>query len=184
MLIGLKHLGVPEHGVVLDVPAGTGRLTRSAPEHGYRVIGADMSQAMLRQGFALHGLHTFQTFRGAITGDIESLPLGDKSVDAVLCLRLMGHLPPQAKDRALREMLRVARVGIVVMFARRTLLLKAKRELLWRSGMRPTADQWYDVSDSEIRALVASVGAEIVACEDLLGPIAESRMYAIRGKAR
>jgi len=184
MLAGLKHLGVGPHGVVVDVPAGTGRLTSAALEHGYYAVGVDVSPAMLRQGFVLHGLDTAAGFVGAITGDIENLPLATGSVDAVMSLRLMGHLPSDAKERALREMLRVARIGIVVMFARRTPLLRVKREAMWRLGMRPQALHWYDETDRDIRALVSSVGAEVVGHEDLLGPFAESRMYAIRPKVK
>ena len=180
MLDGLKQLGVAKNAVVLDVPAGTGRLTRAAIEDGYQAIGVDVSSAMLRQGFVLHGLDDVQAFVGAVAGDIESLPLTDGSVDAVLSLRLMGHLPKEAKVRALREMLRVARVGVVVMFARRTPFLRAKREAMWRLGLRPKAQHWYDETDQDIRALVSGVGGEIVSHEDLLGPFAESRMYAIR----
>jgi ubiquinone/menaquinone biosynthesis C-methylase UbiE len=180
MLAGLKQLGVRQNSVVLDVPAGTGRLTRAAIEHGYQAIGVDVSSAMLRQGFILHGLDSIETFVGAVAGDIENLPLSAGSVDAVLSLRLMGHLPMDAKVRALREMLRVARVGVVVMFARRTPFLRLKREAMWRMGVRPKAQHWYDETDGDIRALIAGVGGEIVSHEDLLGPFAESRMYAIR----
>jgi ubiquinone/menaquinone biosynthesis C-methylase UbiE len=180
MLAGLKQLGVHQNSVVLDVPAGTGRLTRAAIEHGYQAIGVDVSSAMLRQGFILHGLDSVETFVGAVAGDIERLPLSDGSVDAVLSLRLMGHLPKDAKVRALREMLRVARVGAVVMFVRRTPFLRLKREAMWRMGVRPKAQHWYDETDEDIRALIAGVGGEIVSHEDLLGPFAESRMYAIR----
>lgn len=180
MLAGLKRLGVPHNAVVLDVPAGTGRLTNAAIEHGYRAIGMDVSSAMLRQGFVLHGLAKTQSFVGAAAGDIENLPLSDGSVDAVMCLRLMGHLPAEAKQEALREMLRVARVGIVVMFVRRTSFLRLKRETLWRLGLRPGAEPWYDETDRDIRELVSSVSAEVVYHDDLLGPFAESRVYAIR----
>ncbi len=184
MLAGLKHLGIGRNKVVLDVPSGTGRLTSAALGEGYHAIGVDVSSAMLRQGFMLHGLDSAPAFVGAVAGDIENLPLADDSVDAVMSLRLMGHLPRDAKERALREMLRVARVGIVVMFARRTPLLRVKREAMWRLGMRPQALHWYDETDGDIRALISSVGADVVGHEDLLGPFAESRMYAIRPKVK
>jgi SAM-dependent methyltransferase len=181
MLAGLTHLGLSRSGLVLDVPAGTGRLTRSAIAHGYRAIGVDISPAMLRQGFSLHELDSAPTFVAAVAGDIEKLPLADRSVDAVLSLRLMGHLPTKAKQRALQEMLRVARVGAVVMFARRTPFLQVKRTALWQLGLRPKAQHWYDETDQEIRAIVLSAGGEVVTHEDLLGPFTESRVYVIRG---
>ena len=182
MLAGLKHLGAGPSALVLDVPAGTGRLTRSAIAEGYRAIGVDISAAMLRQGFLLHSLDTADPFVGAVAGDVENLPLADGSVDAVMSLRLMGHLPTQTKERALREMLRVSRLGIVVMFARRTPLLKMKRAALWRTGLRPKASHWFDETDEDIRALISRIDGEILHHEDILGPFAESRAYTIRAR--
>ena len=180
MLSGLKRLGVQPNAVVLDVPAGTGRLTRCLIDEGYRAIGLDISSAMLRQAFMLHGLRSEETFLGAASADVERLPLADRSVDAVLSLRLMGHLPVAAKQRAIGEMLRVSRLGAVVMFSRRTTLLRLKRSAMWRIGSRPKAQHWFDETDAEIRALVEGVGGEVLGFDDLLGPLAESRAYAIR----
>ena len=182
MLSGLRRLGVSSGGLVLDVPAGTGRLTQSLLDHGYRAVGMDISSAMLRQGLALHDLQSGAAFVGAAGADVERLPLASRSVDAVLSLRLMGHLPPEPKERAVKEMLRVARAGAIVMFARRTTVLRLKRSVMWRIGARPKAQHWFDESDAEIRTLVDRVGGEVVSHEDLLGPFAESRAYVIRSK--
>ena len=184
MVSGLKRLGVEKGAIVLDVPAGTGRLTNCVVQEGYRAVGIDVSSAMLRQGFSLHDLDAQPSFVGALAGDIENLPLADESVDAVLSLRLMGHLPLATKERALREILRVSRVGAVVMFARRTPFLRLKRTATWWLGTRPRAAHWFDETDAEIRALVDRIGGEIVDHEDLLGPLAESRAYAMRPRGR
>jgi hypothetical protein len=105
-------------------------------------------------------------------------------VDAVLSLRLMGHLPPATKARAIAEMMRVARAGAVVMFARRTSLLRLKRTAMWTIGARPRALHWFDETHEEICLLVERAGGEVIGYEDLLGPFAESRAYAIRPAGR
>ena len=184
MVSGLKQLGIKANDVVVDVPAGTGRLSRRLLDEGYRAVGMDISSAMLRQGFAIHGLGEDPAFVGATSADVEHLPLADASVDAVVSLRLMGHLPPATKERAVAEMLRVARVGAVVMFARRTGLLRLKRSAMWTIGARPRAAHWFDETHQEIRALIERAGGEVAGYEDLLGPFAESRAYAIRHRGR
>jgi ubiquinone/menaquinone biosynthesis C-methylase UbiE len=183
MLAGLKRLGVAPNAVVLDVPAGTGRLTSSTIDAGYRAIGMDVSSAMLREGFTTHQLDSAQEFLGAASGDIENIPLRGRSVDAVLSLRLMGHLPPATKEQAIREILRVTRVGAVVMFSRRTAFLRLKRQMFWRLGVRRAADRWYDETDTEIRALIIRAGGEVLGHSDVLGPLAESRAYVIRPRS-
>ncbi len=183
MLAGLKRLGVTPNAVVLDVPAGTGRLTSSALDAGYRAVGVDVSSAMLREGFKEHQLDSAREFIGAASGDIENLPLRPDSVDAVMSLRLMGHLPPGTKEQAIREILRVSRVGAVVMFSRRTAFLRLKRQMFWRLGVRRAADRWYDATDPEIRALVGRAGGEVIGHSDVFGPFAESRAYVIRPKS-
>jgi len=184
MVSGLKRLGVKPQGVVVDVPAGTGRLSRRLLDEGFRAVGMDISSAMLRQGFALHGLGGDDAFIGATSADVEHLPLATASVDAVVSLRLMGHLPPATKERAVAEMLRVARVGAVVMFVRRTGLLRLKRQAMWTIGARPKAAHWFDETDQEIRELIERAGGEVAGYEDLLGPFAESRAYSIRHQGR
>ena len=184
MLAGLKRLGVAPNALILDVPAGTGRLTSSALDAGYRAVGVDVSSAMLREGFIAHQLGSAREFIGAASGDIESLPLRPDSVDAVMSLRLMGHLPPQTKEQAIREILRVARVGAVVMFSRRTAFLRMKRWVFWRLGVRQRADRWFDETDHEIRELVTRAGGEVLESADVLGPFAESRAYMIRPQSR
>ena len=184
MVSGLHRLGVKPDGVVVDVPAGTGRLTRRLLDEGFQAVGMDISSAMLRQGFAIHGLGAEEAFLGATSADVEHLPLASGSVDAVVSLRLMGHLPPATKERAVAEMLRVSRVGAVVMFVRRTGLLRLKRQAMWSIGARPKAEHWFDQTDQEIREMIERIGGEVVAFEDLLGPFAESRAYSIRHRGR
>ncbi len=95
---------------VLDLPAGTGRLTAALRRSGYRVVGADISAAMLERARARSGDAPLVRANG------HALPLRSGSVDAVVCLRLMSHLPGDARRSLLSEMARVARVAAIAVY--------------------------------------------------------------------
>jgi ubiquinone/menaquinone biosynthesis C-methylase UbiE len=101
--------GLQKGARVLDLPTGTGRMARRLADAGYRVTGADISSPMLREA---HRLAATPLLRA----DAESLPLLNKSIDAVVCFRLMSHLPPEVRATVLREMARVARARVVVVY--------------------------------------------------------------------
>ena len=101
--------GLPSGASVLDLPAGTGRMARRLGQAGYRVTCADISLPMLRAAHA-------NAPASLLRADAESLPFANKSFDAVVCFRLMSHLPPQARSAVLREMARVARERVVAVY--------------------------------------------------------------------
>jgi SAM-dependent methyltransferase len=98
---------VPAGGLVLDAPCGTGILSAFLRQRGLRVIGADISPAMLsvarRRGAAL----------GHVRADLEQPPCRAGSVDAVLSSRFMMHLPPDTRTRVFRAMAELARGPVV-----------------------------------------------------------------------
>ena len=101
--------GLPPGASVLDLPIGTGRMARRLAQAGYRVTGADISLPMLREAHA-------NAATALLRADAESLPFANQSFDAVVCFRLMSHLPPQARAAVLREMARVARERVVAVY--------------------------------------------------------------------
>lgn len=93
-------LGAPER--VLDVGAGTGKLTALAAQHAAHVIAVDPDQAMLAAlTEAVPGVQT-------ALGTAESLPLPDASVDAVVVGQAWHWFDVEA---ASSEMARVLRPG-------------------------------------------------------------------------
>jgi SAM-dependent methyltransferase len=98
---------VPAGGLVLDAPCGTGILSGFLRRKGYRVIGADISPAMLavarRRGVAL----------GQVRADLEQPPCRARSVDAVVSSRFMMHLPPDIRPRVLRTLADLARGPVI-----------------------------------------------------------------------
>lgn len=97
--------------VVLDLGSGAGfdaLLAAKKVHPGGRVIGVDMTEAMLTKARANASSLgcTNVEFR---PGDIEQLPVDDKSIDVVLSNCVLNLCPD--KDRAFREILRVLKSG-------------------------------------------------------------------------
>lgn len=95
---------------VVDLGAGTGKLTRALLEDGRQVIAAEPSRPMLEQlvadlgdedGVLPNGLRCLQT-------NAEALPLADGSVDAVVAAQTFHWFDA---GRALSEIARVLRPG-------------------------------------------------------------------------
>lgn len=103
--------GLKEGEVVLDLGSGAGldmfHAARKVGSSG-RVIGVDMTQAMLdqaRRGAEQLGLDNVD-FR---LGDIEELPLEDESIDVIISNCVINLAPDKAK--VFREAFRVLRPG-------------------------------------------------------------------------
>jgi SAM-dependent methyltransferase len=99
--------GVPAGSLVLDAPCGTGILSEFLRRRGFRVLGADISPAMLavarQRGAAL----------GHVRADLEHPPCRPQSVDAVVSSRFMMHLPPDTRTRMFRTMADLARGPVI-----------------------------------------------------------------------
>jgi SAM-dependent methyltransferase len=93
--------GLPPGSWVADVGCGPGQQVRALREHGFRVVGLDLSHAQLRVG----GL------TGAARADMRRLPLRTGSVDAVCCQAALLHLPRGDVPGVLAEFGRAVRPG-------------------------------------------------------------------------
>jgi ubiquinone/menaquinone biosynthesis C-methylase UbiE len=106
---------------VLDLPCGTGRLTRLLLEAGFEYTGADQSEAMLtvarEKTSDLAGV-------SLVTADAAHLHFAEDSFDCVVCVRFLNLFPSEMRQPMLREMRRVSR---------RFLLAESRysRELTW-----------------------------------------------------
>ena len=96
---------------VLDLPVGTGRMTRYMESKGYQVVGSDISLAMMQVAGRRSGGRTV-----LVRGDGERLPFADDSFDVAVCFRLLVHLPEEARLNVLREMARVAKERVVAVY--------------------------------------------------------------------
>ena len=91
---------------VLDVPSGTGRLHGALVDVSRTVTSMDVSHAMLMEC----------DFEGRVRGSAARLPFATDSFDAVICCRLLHHLPPAERAEVARELCRVSRSLVVASF--------------------------------------------------------------------
>jgi SAM-dependent methyltransferase len=100
-----------------DIPAAAARLARRRGLDlrllGVERHGAAASEAQRRNGVA------------TCVADGFRLPLGDRSVDYVLCSQLLHHFDADAAVRLVAELDRVARRGVVIADLRRSALAAA-----------------------------------------------------------
>ncbi|MCW2543231.1 MAG: hypothetical protein JWM40_783, partial [Frankiales bacterium] len=93
---------------VVDIPAGSGKLSRllSGRYPGY--IAGDISAEMMR---------FIPVPVPKTRADVTSLPFADDALDLVVCLRLLHRVPEDVVDGAITEGLRVARQGYLFSYA-------------------------------------------------------------------
>ena len=110
----LQRLGLAKGAVVLDLAAGTGKLTRALHARGFSMVAVDPSSEMLAQ------LRAILPAVAARKGTAEAIPLADASVDAVTVAQAFHWFEPQA---ALREIHRVLRLqgGLALLWNSRDL---------------------------------------------------------------
>jgi SAM-dependent methyltransferase len=134
---------------LLDLPAGTGRLAGLLGARAPLVLGADRSREMLRQGAKYDGI--------AVQADAASLPFPDRAFDAVVSLRLMGHLPPAERRAVLAEMQRVSRRFLVIAFYDSTPWTRLRRRL----GSRQRRGPWYAEPIARTRCELGEMGFQV-----------------------
>ena len=96
----LSGLGLHAGSDVLDLGAGTGKLTIELVERGMRVIAVEPSEGMRTQ--LAHNMPTLQV----LAGTAENIPLDDKSLDAVIVAQAFHWFDAPS---ALAEITRVLR---------------------------------------------------------------------------
>ncbi len=88
---------------ILDAACGTGRHTEYLAAQGHSVIGVDGSPGMLARARERAPSAEFRL------GQLTALPLGDDSVDAIVCALALTHVP--ALEPVFAEFVRVLRPG-------------------------------------------------------------------------
>jgi len=104
-----RMLRVGPGSSVADVGCGTGEDARSLAEivgEQGRVVGIDLSEAMLTEARERHAAAKSLTFK---VGPADALPLPDNGLDAIRADRVLIHVP--GARAALHEMIRVTRPG-------------------------------------------------------------------------
>ena len=153
-----EHLELAPGRTVLDLGAGTGKLTRALAETGARVIAVEPGEAMLAElRRAVPGVE-------ALLGGAEQIPLPDRSVEAVAVGQAFHWF---RHDEALPELHRVLRPGGVV-------------GLIWngRDQDDPLQQEISELIWPLARGRAAAVDtSRFLAESELFGPLEERRFH-------
>lgn len=91
---------------VLDIPCGSGRITKLLLNRGFDVTAADYSEKMLRETGKKTGIKT-------IKADIFNTPFEDNEFDLVISLRILFHYPNP--EMIIKELCRITKPkGIII----------------------------------------------------------------------
>jgi ubiquinone/menaquinone biosynthesis C-methylase UbiE len=157
---------IPSGARLLDLPCGTGRMTRLLVEGGYRVTSADISEAMLSQ--ARENYHDYQEQTSAKVPqvrfelrDVLATGFADDEFDGACCIRLFHHFAEaETRRRALRELRRICRGPIVVTFLNSFALDRVSYWLQARLRGRKRVHQ-LPISMKTFSADIAAAGLQI-----------------------
>jgi SAM-dependent methyltransferase len=109
----LDQLVGPAGKDVVDIGCGGGALVRALTARGARMIGVEISEGQLAPALA----NDDDSGARYLIGRAQELPIEDGSVDAVVFMRSLHHVPPGELVDALREARRVVRPRGVVYVA-------------------------------------------------------------------
>jgi SAM-dependent methyltransferase len=147
---------------ILEIPCGGARLTPAFADAADLVIEADIALGQVRYG---RDTSRLAVPRAWMTASAFHVPLRSGSVDGVVCVRLLHHLPTAIeRERLFAELLRVSRRFVILTWFDRHSL----KHLTWRlrhpfsrRARKPA------MTTSGIAALARSGGARLVATAPL-----------------
>lgn len=148
----VDHVSAPPGGVILDVATGTaGVAIRLAERTGARVVGADLTEAMLRRGAANLRRQRLTDRVHLLIGRAEQLPFADETFDALTFTYLLRYVADPAATVA--EMARVVKPGGTVASLEFMVPPRGPLHVLWwlytRALLPPSGRvfgrEWYEV---------------------------------------
>jgi len=168
--------GVPRGGIVLDAPCGTGVLADFLRGLGLRVLGADISPAML----------DVARERGPVVGhvraDLERPPLRARSVDAVVSTRFLMHLPATLRPRVLAALAALARGPVVATVCHPYTVKQGGRAVRRALGLR--AKESVRLTRRQLASEVAAAGLTLERVIPVLPLLSEVWVIVVRALPR
>jgi 2-polyprenyl-3-methyl-5-hydroxy-6-metoxy-1,4-benzoquinol methylase len=122
---------------VLDAPCGVGRATVMLAREGYEVTGIDLGEGALE--LTKKAVAEAKVQATVEMQDLVKLGYADRQFDAVLCFRLIHHLPtPKHRDEIISELCRVASEYVLISYLSPWSLTSARRKVKAKLGIRQT----------------------------------------------
>jgi SAM-dependent methyltransferase len=130
-----EFLGSIAQQRILDLGTGTGRAALALARRGALVTGLDASTEML--AVARRRAAEGNLVVDFVEGDVHALAFPDRSFDAVICFRVLMHVPDWR--RSLKEMCRVASRRLVFDYPARA--SAALLQAVWRNAASQLGSQ-------------------------------------------
>jgi SAM-dependent methyltransferase len=166
---------------LLDMPCGSGRLSRGLAERTRRYVGADASRSMLDT--AAPTIAELAIPALTVEAAAPCLPFCGASFDAVIACRFLHHLhSPHALAQAIQELVRVSRGLVIASFWDADSLPQLRRSLGLKRSEGPRGR--VAVSRAHIRSLFESAGADVVDWRASLRFVSQQTFVAARVRAR
>lgn len=150
----LRYLQVLSPARILDLPCGTGRLTLRLLEMGHMVTGADISPEMVRHTNERIKEKGFEAKSVAKVENAENLSFSDNSFNGGICLRLLGHTPPENRLKIIQEFNRVCSDFLILVYYNK----KSLKNILRGYGRRRRNIPWYPVDIAGIDLELGKLG--------------------------
>jgi len=141
----LRLSGLPSGACILDLPCGTGRLSLFLAQKGYKVVGGDISQEMVRRSAENAAKRNFTGNAGFRVVDAQNTGFPDAFFDAVISFRFFGYAPPSIRKQILSEMRRVTKKYVFICYYHKG----AFKEILMRRKRKTKKIPWYPVKIHE-----------------------------------
>lgn len=168
----LEMLSISHDSRILDLPCGTGRLSRLFSENGHNVVAADISPSMV-------SVARGKTWTGRkvefVVCDAEKLPFSDGVFDCVVSLRFMGFLSPPIRLKVLGEMSRVTTNWLILFHHDPSSLKGIFRRI--KNRLRGKVQEWYTIKPSDLEGELKAAGLSLAVTKPILGKLAET--YAV-----
>jgi ubiquinone/menaquinone biosynthesis C-methylase UbiE len=153
---------------VLDVPCGTGRITRLLLDLGLQVVGGDISPAMIAQARVRCAGSTSRVEFSVL--DLDQLDLPEGSFDLVSCIRLFHHLHTAERQAVLHELARVSRRFVLANVSYSSRFYRLRRQVKrWLGQGVCRAGS----TEQEVRDEAAAAGLRLVARRFVLPAVSE-----------
>ncbi len=179
-LIDATHTSFPL-ARVLDVPCGSGRLSRALAARARRYVGADVSTAMLAA--AQHALTEAGPQASSLIADGRKLPFPAGAFDLVVACRWLHHLHgEQTLQRAISELTRVSRGVVIASFWDECSLPGWRRSMGLKGSEGPTGRR--ALSRAEIARCFDLAGADVIGWRATLRFVSQQTFVAARVRAK
>jgi 2-polyprenyl-3-methyl-5-hydroxy-6-metoxy-1,4-benzoquinol methylase len=144
---------------VLDAPCGVGRATIFLAGNGYQTTGIDLGEGAVR--LARQQIKKSGVSATIDKGDLLDLPYNNRQFDALLCFRLLHHLPTvEFRGQIIAELCRVSADYVLISYLSPKSYTSIKRSLRYQLTGKKSVQN--TTSLTEIKKLFAAQGFNFV----------------------